>query len=161
MNEQPTIYTTIDSQFGTVLVSARCGKIRGVRVLGRSSAFEPTPSWKRSDSALADARSQLAAYFAGGLREFSLPLELEGTPFQLHAWRVLRAVTYGTTTTYGQIATQMGRPHASRAVGGAMSKNPIAVIVPCHRVVGKNASLTGYAGGLNMKRRLLAMESAR
>lgn len=160
MNTEPTVYTTCKSPFGTLVIAGAKGKIRSMRVIADDGRFAPEPSWRRADEVFTEANAQLTAYFAGELQEFSLPLELAGTPFQQHAWRILRAVRYGTTTTYGEIARTMGRPNASRAVGGAMNRNPITIIVPCHRVLGQSGSLTGYLYGADMKRRLLAMEAA-
>ena len=105
------------------------------------------------------AARELAAYFAGTLRHFTVPLDVQGTPFQQEVWRALRAIAPGRTTSYGAIAAQIGRPTAVRAVGAAVGRNPIAIIVPCHRVVGSDGSLTGYAGGLERKRALLALET--
>lgn len=102
--------------------------------------------------------SQLARYFAGELRAFDLALDLVGTPFQLEVWAALMDVPYGRTTTYGQQAERIGRPSAVRAVGTANGRNPVSIVVPCHRVVGADGSLTGYAGGLEVKRRLLGLE---
>lgn len=160
MNSRSTIFTSVNSPFGTLVIAAARGKICSAQVITDDGRHAPLSLWRRADGELAEARAQLAAYFAGELRKFSLPLELTGTSFQKHAWRMLRAVPYGTTTTYGEIARAMGRPGAGRAVGGAMNRNPIAIVVPCHRVLGKNGSLTGYLNGIGMKRRLLAMESA-
>ncbi|MDC8829491.1 methylated-DNA--[protein]-cysteine S-methyltransferase [Alteromonas gilva] len=104
--------------------------------------------------------SQLAAYFAGTLKVFNLPLNPAGTAFQQRVWRQLSAIEYGQTTSYGTVATRLGQPTASRAVGMANGKNPLAIIVPCHRVIGSNGTLTGYAGGLTRKRFLLSLEGA-
>ena len=101
---------------------------------------------------------QVLEYFAGTRREFSLPLRPNGTPFQLRVWRALTEIPYGETRTYGDIARAIGAPGAARAVGGANNKNPIAIIVPCHRVIGANGALTGYAGGLDKKDFLLKLE---
>lgn len=101
---------------------------------------------------------QLAAYFAGELTEFDVPLHLHGTPFQQRVWAALQEIPYGETTTYGELAVEIGRPSASRAVGLANGRNPVGVIVPCHRVVGSTGSLTGYGGGLDRKRYLLDFE---
>jgi methylated-DNA-[protein]-cysteine S-methyltransferase len=114
---------------------------------------------RRDDRAFADARAQLEAYFAGSRRAFDLPLAPRGTAFQRRVWRALAAIPYGTTCTYGAIARSIGSPKAVRAVGAANGKNPLSIIVPCHRVVGQNGTLTGYAGGLSRKQRLLALES--
>jgi methylated-DNA-[protein]-cysteine S-methyltransferase len=109
---------------------------------------------------LQDAAAQLSAYFAGRLREFSLPLDAAGTPFQQAVWQALAAVPHGATTHYGAIALALGRPEAARAVGAAVGRNPLSLVVPCHRVLGRDGSLTGYAGGLDRKRALLALEAA-
>ncbi|WP_370415748.1 methylated-DNA--[protein]-cysteine S-methyltransferase [Streptomyces fradiae] len=106
-----------------------------------------------------EAMRQLDAYFAGELTEFDLPLHLVGTPFQLRVWEQLRLIPYGETRTYGELADALGSPGASRAVGLANGKNPVTIIVPCHRVIGSGGSLTGYGGGLARKQRLLAFES--
>lgn len=112
------------------------------------------------DAVLDEAKSQLTAYFAGTRREFNLPLALRGTEFQLRVWEQLRGIAFGTTTSYGQIAARLGmRPGASRAVGLANGANPIAIIVPCHRVIGSKGTLIGYAGGLHRKRLLLDHEA--
>ena len=107
---------------------------------------------------LADAAQQLAEYFAGDRREFDLPLDLDGTDFQRQAWLALADVPYGETVSYGEQAERIGRPGASRAVGAANAKNPVPIVLPCHRVVGADGSLTGFAGGLELKRKLLAHE---
>ena len=104
-------------------------------------------------------KRQLDAYFAGDLTEFDLPLHPIGTPFQLEVWEALTSIPYGEVRSYGQVAEQLGRPGASRAVGLANGRNLIAVIVPCHRVIGASGSLTGYGGGLHCKRLLLDLEA--
>ena len=101
---------------------------------------------------------QLRAYFSGKLEQFDLPLAPEGTPFQLEVWRRLCEIPYGETISYGELARRIGNPNASRAVGLANGSNPIAIIIPCHRVIGSNGKLTGYGGGLPIKERLLALE---
>ena len=104
------------------------------------------------------AATQIQEYFAGKRREFDLPLDPKGTDFQLTVWKALQTVPYGETRTYAQIAEAIGKPHAYRAVGMANNKNPIPILIPCHRVIGANGTLTGYAGGLEIKRKLLALE---
>ncbi|MEA2421377.1 MAG: methylated-DNA-[protein]-cysteine S-methyltransferase [Thermoleophilaceae bacterium] len=111
-------------------------------------------------AAIASAAIQLAQYFAGERTEFDLELDLRGTPFELRVWDEVRRIPYGETATYAEIACRVGRPSACRAVGRANGRNPVAVIVPCHRVLGSDGSLTGYAGGLPMKRALLELERA-
>lgn len=108
---------------------------------------------------LAEATRQLDAYFAGKLREFDLPLLARGTPFQRTVWNALREIPYGETVSYADVARRVGRPSAVRAVGAANGRNPLAIVVPCHRVIGSDGSLTGYAGGLEMKRALLTLEA--
>jgi methylated-DNA-[protein]-cysteine S-methyltransferase len=109
---------------------------------------------------LLDAAHQLRAYFAGKLREFDLPLAARGTPFQRQVWEAVSAIPYGSTATYAEIAAAVGRPSACRAVGAANGRNPLPVIVPCHRVIGVAGGLTGYGGGLERKRSLLDLEAA-
>ncbi len=145
---------------------------RGLVYLGfgeRAQAL--AEAWTRRwwpDAALAydqpappDLVAQLAAYFAGELREWSLPLDLRGTPFQLQAWQALRQIRYGTTRAYSEHASAIGHPRAVRAVGAANGANPISVIVPCHRLIGKGGTLVKYGGGLEIKRRLLELEGVR
>lgn len=123
----------------------------------RSSASNS--SAKGAHSVLDQAERQLHEYFAGQRRSFDLPLAPNGTDFQKKVWDALRGIPHGQTTTYGEIAKVIGKPRASRAVGGANNKNPLAIVIPCHRVVGSNGSLTGYAGGLTVKEKLLALEA--
>jgi methylated-DNA-[protein]-cysteine S-methyltransferase len=117
------------------------------------------PRWLRDDHAFAGVRAQLDEYFAGSRRDFELELDLHGNPFERRVWRELRKIPYGETISYGEVARAIGAPDAFRAVGLANGRNPIAVIVPCHRVIGTNGSLTGYGGGLERKRLLLELES--
>jgi len=123
---------------------------------------DPTPAKEpaRVSDILALAADQLREYFAGHRRTFTIPLHPEGTGFQQLVWRALVAIPYGHTRSYGQVAAAIGRPSASRAVGAANGRNPIAIIVPCHRVIGSNGHLTGYGGGMDAKRWLLAHEGA-
>jgi len=109
---------------------------------------------------LVEAETQLRAYFAGELRAFDLPLDFHGTDFQKSVWHALLTIPFGETRSYGAIAEQLGRPSASRAVGAANGRNPISIVAPCHRVIGSNGALTGFAGGLEAKRHLLVLEGA-
>ena len=118
----------------------------------------PPKDWIADDLRLRDVRAQLDEYFAGKRTAFDLPLALRGTPFQMKVWGALLGIPFGATASYGEIAAAIGRPGASRAVGGANHRNPIPIIVPCHRVIGSDGSLTGYGGGEPTKRRLLALE---
>ena len=113
----------------------------------------------RDDARLAPVINQLAEYFAGTRKQFDVPLALHGTPFQLEVWRALQQIPYGGTRSYADIARAIGRPTATRAVGAANGANPIPIIVPCHRVLGSNGSLTGFGGGIAVKRRLLELEA--
>lgn len=115
--------------------------------------------WRRDDAFFTGVRDQLDAYFAGRLTNFSVRLGARGTPFQHKVWDALRKIPAGTTTTYGELAAQLGQPTAARAVGAANGKNPLSLIVPCHRVVGCGGSLTGYAGGVKLKQWLLDHEA--
>lgn len=114
--------------------------------------------WSHDPKPLADATAQLQAYAGGELTEFDLPLEPEGTEFQKDVWSALTRIPYGTTTTYGRVAAEVGRPSGSRAVGAAVGRNPIGIIIPCHRVIGADGSLTGFGGGLDNKVALLRLE---
>ena len=132
--------------------------LRGLYMEGHLRGPAVDGAWTRDDRVFAEVGRQLDAYFDGRRRAFDLPLAPAGTPFQLAVWEKLRRIPYGETTTYGAIARRIGRPAASRAVGAAVGRNPISIIVPCHRVVGGDGALTGFAGGLDRKRTLLALE---
>lgn len=147
-------YTIVDSPIGPLTVTAN---ERAVTYLSFSGVFQPGAR-KEFTSVLRGAAAQLAEYFKGTRREFDLPLEYPGTPFQESVWNALRAIPYGETRSYLDIAVAVGNPKACRAVGAANGKNPIALIIPCHRVIGSNGSLTGFGGGLDVKDRLLALE---
>ena len=130
----------------------------------RAVQFHPfrEPQGERNDTNMwmNQATEELRAYFAGGLRVFSVPLDMEGTEFQLNVWNRLTKIPYGETRSYAQVAEAVGRPKAVRAVGAANGSNPVAIIVPCHRVIGSNGKLTGYGGGLPLKKRLLELEGS-
>jgi methylated-DNA-[protein]-cysteine S-methyltransferase len=151
-----TLYDTIDSPLGELLLAGDGRALTGVRMGGA-----PGPGWRHDPAALRDAAGQLRAYFAGELREFDLALAPRGTPFQQSVWSALREIPYGRTIGYAELAAAVGRPRAARAVGAANGRNPLAVVVPCHRVIGAAGALTGYGGGLTRKRMLLDMEAAR
>lgn len=143
---------------GLLQAAAREGALVRLSFLPQGSAPQRAVAQGGPCPLLSEAERQLHAYFAGQLRAFSLPLRPEGTPFQLDVWRVLGEIPYGCTCTYGELAARIGRPRAARAVGMALHVNPIAIIIPCHRVTGCNGKLTGYAGGLEKKAALLALE---
>lgn len=154
-----TRYRMIDSPIGMLTLAGRGPVLTNLRMVDQT--YEPDRAdWALDDRAFPDAVEQLEAYFAGELFTFDLRLEFEGTPFQRRVWEALRSIPYGETRTYGEIAMQIGSPTAFRAVGLANGHNPIAVIVPCHRVIGANGSLTGFGGGLERKRTLLELEKS-
>lgn len=152
------LYTTIDSPLGELLLVADGDALHRVS-MQEATPLQIDPAWKRSRAALKPVAKQLAEYFAGRRREFDVPLAEAGTPFQRQVWEAVRAIGYGETATYGQLAARVDRPSAVRAVGAANGRNPIPVIVPCHRVVGSGGSLTGYGGGVERKRLLLELEA--
>ena len=146
-------YSWIESPVGDLLVARNEHGLTSISFRGT-----PHDDWTRNDAAFEDARVQFTAYFAKQLRTFDLPLAPRGTPFQLDVWRALRAIPYGETRSYRQIALIVGKPEAVRAVGAANGANPLPIVVPCHRVIGSNGSLTGFGGGLAAKRFLLDLE---
>ncbi len=154
-----TSFTVLESPVGDLLACAdTTGTITGLHFLDRRTAA-PQPDWISDERPFAELSRQLEEYFAGELHDFDLQLAPQGSPFQLEVWRALQAIPYGQTASYGEIAAVVGQPGAARAVGGANNRNPIAIVVPCHRVIGASGSLTGYGGGLDRKQQLLALES--
>ncbi|WP_326571977.1 methylated-DNA--[protein]-cysteine S-methyltransferase [Actinacidiphila glaucinigra] len=154
-------HALIDSPVGPLTLVATGGVLSGLYMTAqRHRPPEESFGARRApgESPFAPAAEQLGAYFAGGLTAFDLPLDLRGTPFQQRVWAGLRTIPYGTVMTYGQLADKLGSPGASRAVGLANGRNPVGIIVPCHRVVGASGGLTGYGGGLERKRYLLDLE---
>ena len=153
-------YRTIDSPVGPLTLAGIGSTLMHLRMTDQT--HEPDRSgWRPAPvGAFAGAIEQIDAYFAGDLTEFDVDLDMPGTDFQRRVWAALRTIPYGQTRSYGDIAAQIGAPGASRAVGLANGRNPISIIVPCHRVVGSTGSLTGYGGGLDRKRTLLALETA-
>ncbi|AIS01377.1 methylated-DNA--[protein]-cysteine S-methyltransferase [Streptomyces glaucescens] len=152
-------HTVIDSPYGPLTLVADDGVLCGVYMEDQRHRPPEETFGSRDQRPFAEAEEQLEAYFAGRLTEFTLPLRLHGTPFQRRVWEHLRTIPYGETRTYGRLAAALGNPRASRAVGLANGRNPIGIIIPCHRVVGTDGSLTGYGGGLARKQRLLDFES--
>jgi methylated-DNA-[protein]-cysteine S-methyltransferase len=150
-------YRYLDTPVGRLLL-ARQG--RSLRLINFQRDRDPRPDarWHERADAFDDVVSQLIEYFAGRRQRFELPLAPEGTPFQQRVWRELQDIPYGVTISYGQLAARIGQPTASRAVGLANGSNPLAIVIPCHRVIGANGTLTGYGGGLPIKERLLALE---
>ncbi len=156
-----TTTTTMESPVGTLTLTAVDGRLTGLHMDGQRHAPATSADWERDDSGLADVVEQLEAYFAGTRQDFEIPLDLAGTEFQRRVWAGLLEIPYGETMSYGELARRVGRPGASRAVGLANGRNPVAIVVPCHRVIGANGTLTGYGGGLDRKVWLLDHERGR
>ncbi|AYC37691.1 methylated-DNA--[protein]-cysteine S-methyltransferase [Streptomyces griseorubiginosus] len=157
-----TRWTRLDSPVGELLLTAdETGALTSLSVPGQKNGRTVQESWRHDPGPFRTAREQLAAYFAGELKEFQLELRPEGTEFRTRVWDALDDVPYGATATYGEIAARVGASRvAVRAVGGAIGANPLLILRPCHRVIGANGSLTGYAGGLERKTALLTLEGA-
>ena len=154
-----TAQASIDTPLGTMLLARTAQGLAGVWFEGQKDHPGTLAAPVRPDDpVLRDAAAQLHAYFAGVGARFELPLALHGTPFQRGVWEALLRIAAGSTCSYCQIAQQVGSPRAVRAVGAAVAKNPLSVIVPCHRVIGSSGALTGYAGGMHRKRALLTLE---
>lgn len=156
-------YDLLDSPVGPLLLVADDHALRGVYFEPHRHGPRSTDGWARAgadDPVLGPARRQLAAYFAGDADTFDLPLGARGTPFQERVWAALRAIPYGETISYAELARRVGSPKASRAVGAANGHNPLSIVVPCHRVIGANGTLTGYGGGMERKQWLLEHERA-
>ncbi|OED43812.1 hypothetical protein ACH42_09035 [Endozoicomonas sp. (ex Bugula neritina AB1)] len=152
-------YWLIESPFGTLLLVSDGEALKQLSFINAAN-FNPEMNWcKTQDSILKTAQTQLEEWFVGKRRIFDLPLSPEGTEFQKVIWNQLRKIPYGETRSYGDLAQAINKPTASRAVGAANGKNPIALIIPCHRVIGADGTLTGYAYGVELKEKLLALES--
>jgi methylated-DNA-[protein]-cysteine S-methyltransferase len=153
-----TLFTILDTAIGPLAIARNesDGAISAIRFSGQAD-----DEWRRHDSAFGDVATQLNEYFAGSRRRFDLPLAPQGTSFQRSVWTVLQTIPYGRTWSYLEVAVAIGKPSACRAVGAANGANPLPIVVPCHRVIGTNGSLTGFGGGLDVKRRLLALEAQR
>ncbi len=152
-------YCYLDTPIGELLLA---GDGTGLSMIGfpkGSMRREPEPDWIFNEKQLRTARAQIGEYFDGTRREFDLPLQLSGTEFQVSVLEALREIPYGETVSYGEIARRIGRPRAVRAVGAANGRNPLPIVVPCHRVIGSTGDLTGFGGGLDTKEALLRMEA--
>ncbi|MDP9292843.1 MAG: methylated-DNA--[protein]-cysteine S-methyltransferase [Actinomycetota bacterium] len=152
------LYSIISTPIGPLMLTGDADALTGLHLPGRHPA---TDGLLHDDERFADEARQLAQYFAGTRRSFDVPLRLAGGAFQRRVWAELERIPYGETASYGEIARRLGAPTASRAVGAANGRNPIAIVVPCHRVIGASGSLTGYGGGLECKRALLDLEAGR
>jgi methylated-DNA-[protein]-cysteine S-methyltransferase len=154
-----TCFSWLESPLGPLLLTCdAAGVLTGVRMRTRAH-MTTNATWRCDDAHLGEARRQLQAYFAGDLHSFDLVLHLPGTPFQQRVWQALRDLHYGETVSYGELARRIGEPGAARAVGLASHNNPVPIVVPCHRVIGADGSLTGFGGGIGRKRWLLTHEA--
>jgi methylated-DNA-[protein]-cysteine S-methyltransferase len=154
-------YTILDSPIGAMPCARDQIGITTLLLPEGRAGVEPHADWVRDDAAFDDVRAQLAEYFGGSRTEFDLPLHMIGSAWQRRVWTALLDIRCGETESYGSLAARIGSPGAARAVGLANGQNPVPIIVPCHRVIGANGSLTGYGGGLDAKRWLLAHEAQR
>ena len=151
-------YTTMESPVGMLRLVAEELGLRTVWFVRGRKEEKPDAEWKEDAAFFVEVIRQLNAYFAGELREFEIPLLMLGTDFQKQVWKALLTIPYGETMSYGELAKKIGEPKAVRAVGAANGQNPIPIIVPCHRVIGSDGSLTGFGGGLENKKKLLELE---
>ena len=145
----------LTTPLGTLTLEANDRGLSSVRFPDRAGPHETR---SRDNSILAQAKRELSAYFGGELKQFSVPLDWQGTDFQQSVWQALTHIPYGETTSYADIARAIGRPSSARPTGGAVGANPLPIIVPCHRVIGSDQTLTGFTGGLNIKIALLELE---
>lgn len=155
-----TRYRIIESPVGFVTIAGDGDTITGIRMEDQAHPPAGLEDWEPDERAFQGVADQLHAYFAGELTEFDVTLRLEGTEFQRRVWAGLLEIPYGETISYGELAARIEQPTASRAVGLANGRNPVSIIVPCHRVIGSTGALTGYGGGLDRKRTLLDLERA-
>ncbi len=159
MTSPATITTSMNSPIGELTLTAVGGSLTGVHMNEQRHIPRIPADYRRDDVGLAHVVEQLEAYFAGELTAFEIPMTMRGTDFQRRVWTSLCEIPYGETISYGELARRVGNPKASRAVGLANGRNPLAIVVPCHRVIGADGSLTGYGGGLERKVWLLEHES--
>jgi methylated-DNA-[protein]-cysteine S-methyltransferase len=159
---QSACYSYYSSPVGDLLLTSDGEALTGLLLPRHDGSPAPFPEmgWRRDDAAMRSVHDQLHAYFAGELHTFDVPLRMAGTPFQRLAWEELLRIPFGTTISYADQARRIGRPGAARAIGAANGRNPIAIVVPCHRVIGSNGTLTGYGGGLDLKEWLLEHETS-
>ncbi len=153
--EMSPAWSVYQSPIGPLTLVEREGRLRAVRFPGKGDRFA---EGDRDPGRLAEASRQLEQYFAGERQRFELPLQLLGSPFQQRVWEELREIPFGSTVSYGELARRIGRPGQAREVGAAVGRTPTPIVVPCHRVIGADGSLTGYGGGLHRKQALLELE---
>ena len=152
-------YCYLDTPIGELLLAGEDGALSLIGFPKGSMRRDPEADWIYNEKPLAEARRQLEEYFAGERKAFDLPLQLGGTEFQVSVLEALQKIPYGETVSYGEIAKRIGRPRAMRAVGAANGRNPIPIVVPCHRVIGSSGDLTGFGGGIDTKEALLRLEA--
>ena len=155
------LFATYESPIGELSLLSDGADLVGLYMEKHKHMREGPEAWQQDSSLplFKAARTQLSSYFAGELKDFDLPVRLEGTPFQMQVWDALATIQFGTTSTYGKLAEQIGSPKAVRAVGLANGKNPISIVIPCHRIIGSNGTLIGYGGGIQRKQFLLDHEA--
>jgi methylated-DNA-[protein]-cysteine S-methyltransferase len=151
-------HTYLDTPVGTILLAGSGGSLMTLKFPSDAVPVPPEENWERNDGLFKEVKEQLRSYFIGGLQSFEVPLAPDGTPFQLKVWEALRSIPYGETISYRELAIRIGHPKAVRAVGGANGRNPIPVIIPCHRVIGSDGALAGFSGGIGIKKKLLGIE---
>lgn len=154
------IFSDFHTPLGAVCLTAYADQLTGVYFMGQKHFPMQDSLWKRRDDdlILLAAQQEILAYFHSGRQQFTVPLTLQGTLFQQQVWKALQEIPYGVTLSYKALAERLGQPRAMRAVAAAVSRNPLSIVIPCHRIIGSDGSLTGYAGGLDRKRALLALE---
>lgn len=151
-------YCYLDTPIGRLLLAGENESLSLIAFPQGSMRKEPDPDWLYAESAFREAKRQIGEYFAGRRRNFDLQLQPDGTPFQLEVLKELEKIPYGATASYGDVAKRIGRPGAARAVGAANGRNPLPIVIPCHRVVGGDGRLTGFGGGIATKKALLDLE---
>ena len=155
-----TYYWFLKSPVGKLLLVGNEKGLSQISFQDGAHPIKPDPEWNYSKAPFKQPIQELQEYFSGRRKRFTIKTAPKGTPFQLNVWRALRTIPYGKTVSYGDIAKAIGHPKASRAVGAANGKNPLSIIVPCHRVIGHNGKLVGYGGGVTIKEQLLALEAS-
>ena len=160
LHRQVTHYSTLDTPIGRLIFGGGRSALTLIGLPRGSSAVIPNPDWRQDEILFPLAKRQVANYFAGSRDRFDFPMRLIGTDFQKRVWRTLLKIPIGATMSYSALAGLIGQPGAARAVGAANGRNPLPIVVPCHRLIGGNGSLTGFGGGLEVKRFLLKLESS-